>query len=341
MSQAKKVKVVYITGAGRSGTTLLDQLLGEINGFVSIGEARWLWWAYLETEWQCGCKRPLNTCPFWTTVMRRLVDSGEVDPVLRHYLRLQQRTVRFHNLLRLAVQPVSGPKRWTELDEWISVMDRFYGIVSDEAGASVVVDSSKNSPEAILLRMLPNVDPYVIHLVRDPRGVANSWRHTAPMQPHADPSLTHEVRGPLASALYWLQKNLASELACRRVGPGRTHRIRYENLVAEPADALQKIAEFIGEPFEGVSFTDRSTVEFHANHTAWGNPSRFRVGSVALRPDERWRKSLSPRDRRATVATTLPLMLRYGYSVQSGANRRSKGTSELGGTTTSSSPPRH
>ena len=36
------IKVVYITGAGRSGTTLLDILLGELDGFFSAGEMRWL-----------------------------------------------------------------------------------------------------------------------------------------------------------------------------------------------------------------------------------------------------------------------------------------------------------
>ena len=32
-----------IPGAGRSGSTLLDRLLGQVNGFYSIGELKWIW----------------------------------------------------------------------------------------------------------------------------------------------------------------------------------------------------------------------------------------------------------------------------------------------------------
>ena len=316
LGSKRPVKVVYISGAGRSGTTLLDRLLGEIDGFVSIGEVRWLWWAYLETDWQCGCKRVLNQCPFWTTVMERLVGSPDVEPSLRHNLRLQQRTVRLHNLFRLLAQPNRGSHRWSELEQWISVMDSFYRIIADTAGASVIVDSSKNAPEAALLRMLPNVDPYILHLVRDPRGVANSWSRRVPMVPHTEGSIEHEVRGPLKSSAYWLYKNLASEVAPRRLGRAHARRIRYEDLVANPRRLLQEVAELVGEPFEGVTFTDAATVEFHESHTAWGNQFRFQVGPVELRADEKWRRQLAPRARRATVAACLPLMLRYGYRLR-------------------------
>ncbi|WP_420910932.1 sulfotransferase [Thermus thermophilus] len=39
MSQ-EKVKVVFIGGYGRSGSTLLDRMLGQVEGFVSVGELR-------------------------------------------------------------------------------------------------------------------------------------------------------------------------------------------------------------------------------------------------------------------------------------------------------------
>jgi hypothetical protein len=41
--EKQTVKILYIAGATRSGSTLLSRLLGEIDGFINVGEAlRWL-----------------------------------------------------------------------------------------------------------------------------------------------------------------------------------------------------------------------------------------------------------------------------------------------------------
>jgi hypothetical protein len=42
-SPQTSLKVLSIVGAGRSGTTVLASILGEVGGFASAGELRWLW----------------------------------------------------------------------------------------------------------------------------------------------------------------------------------------------------------------------------------------------------------------------------------------------------------
>jgi hypothetical protein len=37
------IKTLSIVGAGRSGTTVLASILGEVEGIGSAGELRWLW----------------------------------------------------------------------------------------------------------------------------------------------------------------------------------------------------------------------------------------------------------------------------------------------------------
>ena len=44
------VRVLYVAGAGRSGSTVLANLLGEVPGFVSVGEVRFLWERGLTVE---------------------------------------------------------------------------------------------------------------------------------------------------------------------------------------------------------------------------------------------------------------------------------------------------
>ena len=41
-----KIKVLYIAGNGRSGSTLLGVLLGQIPGFFNVGEVRRVWDEY-------------------------------------------------------------------------------------------------------------------------------------------------------------------------------------------------------------------------------------------------------------------------------------------------------
>src|SRR5438067_145989 len=65
---ADMVKVVYIAGCGRSGSTLLDRILGEAPGFVPGGELRNVWsWGVTPTA-RCGCGVGFQECSFWRAV---------------------------------------------------------------------------------------------------------------------------------------------------------------------------------------------------------------------------------------------------------------------------------
>ena len=62
------VKVLYIGGLGRSGSTLLDRMLGQLPGFFSAGEIRDLWQRGLRENALCGCGAPFKECEVWTRV---------------------------------------------------------------------------------------------------------------------------------------------------------------------------------------------------------------------------------------------------------------------------------
>ena len=47
--------VVYIAGSGRSGSTLLERALGEIPGFVNVGELIDLYRRVADHGELCGC----------------------------------------------------------------------------------------------------------------------------------------------------------------------------------------------------------------------------------------------------------------------------------------------
>lgn len=308
-----RVKVLYIAGAGRSGTTLLDVLLGGLDGFFSAGEMRWLWWAFID-GWQCGCTKKVRDCEVWKEILETGFRDGPGGLDVERNLRLQQEVVRLHQLPRLLTQRPGSRPRWSKLQSYMDVAQRLYEGIARVTGARVIVDSSKNAPEAALLLLLANVEPYLIQLVRDPRGVANSMKRQVRMEPFAEKTFNQPVHGSAVSSLIWARKNLAADVARLRYPLARTRLVRYEDLVRDPKRTLKGIASFVGEPFTGLEFSGARTVELRGNHTAWGNPSRFRTGVVELRPDDAWLAQLPRRDKMVTTTVSLPLLLKYRYA---------------------------
>ena len=53
--EGTRTRVLVVGGWGRCGSTLLDMLLGQIDGFVSAGEVRELWLRGCVEDRPCGC----------------------------------------------------------------------------------------------------------------------------------------------------------------------------------------------------------------------------------------------------------------------------------------------
>src|SRR5262252_2040072 len=62
-----KIKVLYIAGWDRSGSTILDRTLGQLPGFFSVGELVHLWEGG-NSQVLCECGRSLKDCAIWHQV---------------------------------------------------------------------------------------------------------------------------------------------------------------------------------------------------------------------------------------------------------------------------------
>ena len=71
-----RTKVLSIVGPGRSGTTILASVLGEADGFMSVGELRWLWRRGLLERRSCGCGVPPAECPVWSGIVPAVLDGA-------------------------------------------------------------------------------------------------------------------------------------------------------------------------------------------------------------------------------------------------------------------------
>jgi hypothetical protein len=178
-------------------------------------------------------------------------------------------------------------------------------------GCRVVVDSSKTPVYGRLLDTLPEVELFVVHLVRDPRGVAYSWRRPKAHVGERESRLM-SMHGAFHSSLMWLLLNGTTRALWRRAR-GRYLLVRYEDFMARPRETIQRIAAHVGEQPRELPFVGEHAVRLESTHTVSGNPSRFTTGVVDLRADLEWAERLSRRDQLVSTLTASPLLKRYGY----------------------------
>lgn len=308
--------MLFIGGVGRSGSTLLDRVLGQTPGVCSVGELVFLWERGLGANQRCGCGEAFRSCPFWTAVGERAFggwDRVDVEAMLALKARVDR--TRYVPLLLapwLSRAYAARRRRWTD------VLARVYGAIAEVDGAEVIVDSSKHVSTAALLRFVPGFDARIVQLVRDPHGVAWSWAKKVE-RPDATEGRSLMARvGPARISLRWQAQNLLLAVVRRRGDRGRSPGIaalRYEDVVERPVEATRGLLAAAGLPpaQDLPQFTDERTVALGVDHTVAGNPLRFRTGSVRIRPDTEWRERM-PRARRVLVSVlAFPTSVGYGY----------------------------
>jgi hypothetical protein len=158
---------------------------------------------------------------------------------------------------------------------------------------------------------VPGVDQYVVHMLRDPRAVAHSWRR-AKAYSYGDETRTMGTRKLPATVRRWLANALGTEALQRQLPSDHWQRLRYEDFCGHPVESMDRLLTMMGVPGRP-PFEDASTVHLQPNHIVAGNPSRFTVGSVRIRADEEWKTVMSRHDRMLVAASTWPLLHRYGY----------------------------
>jgi len=302
-------KVLYIGGFGRSGSTLVERILGQLPGFCSSGEVVFIWQRGLIDGQLCGCGTPVPECDFWSRVGKTAFGGwDQIDP--HEMLALQKRVDR-NRYIPSMVAPRLRPAAQADLDRYTEVLSKLYRAIGEVAGARVVIDASKHASTAFLLRKVPGIDLRIVHLVRDSRGVAYSWTKEVKKPEVTGDDAFMPQYSPSSSGRQWVAYNLMFDA----LGVlDRTMLLRYEALMANPREELERILAHADEPIPSFDFLGGGWFDLGVDHTVAGNPMRFHQGRLDLRLDRAWTTKLPERDRKVVTAITWPLQLRYGYS---------------------------
>ncbi|MFY1697073.1 MULTISPECIES: sulfotransferase [unclassified Solwaraspora] len=322
------MRVLFIGGISRSGSTLLERVLGELPDTCAVGEVGNLWRRGLRDDEQCGCGCRFSACEFWQAVGEQAFGGWQkVDP---HRVTSLKRTVERVRHLPLLARPKLTTGWAAVVEEYASYYTRVYAAAAALTGARTVVDSSKSAMLALTLRWAPDLDLRVVHLVRDPRGVAHSLTKRVPRLPGSPSAATMMRYPPARTALEWNLFNGAFDLLGRLPGTdvGRgtgggprcvpVTRIRYEEFLNDPRRVVGDVASYAGidATDAALSYLTREHAELGTVHNPSGNPMRFATGRVSLRRDDAWRASLPSRHRWLVNAMCAPLLTAYGFPLR-------------------------
>lgn len=307
-------RLLYVGGWGRSGSTLLARLLGQVDGVVAVGELRDLLLRGCVEDRLCGCGQPFYRCPLWRAVGAAAFGGWEqVD--LARLLRIRA-TLDRPWMMPLLAAGRGGGRAGTDLATYVGMLRALYEALAEVTGAAVVVDSSKIASYALLLRRALPGQVRVAHLVRDSRGVVHSWQKEVELPDDPGRRTVMLRYGSAGAALRYDVYNAVTHGLPLLGLP--TLRLRYEDLVAEPTATLTAILRHAGRPVRpgDLDFIGADGVTLSADHTVDGNPMRFTDGPLRLRVDEAWRTAMPPARQRAVAVMTGPLLARYGYPLR-------------------------
>lgn len=302
-----RLRIVYIAGAGRSGSTILERILGNSPQFFSVGEVRYYWEYIAATDRLCGCGQRLAECSFWQGVARR---GAIAEDVVTRLAQAARRLDRTRNVPFLA----AGLPRTRQFPrEFLDGTRRLYEVMQSFAPGRILVDSSKTPSHLHLLLRIPTIDVRVIHLVRDPRAYvySESWRRKGDLRANGQTRAMRRL--PMGAALAaWIAENAFSGTWGRRAGGYSI--LQYEKFAADPGPSIDRVVRELGLPELGIRLASGAPLELMPTHSLSGNPSRLDRGPVVISEDREWREAM-PRVTRTLLGAALwPWLLSYGYA---------------------------
>ena len=287
-----RIKLLFIAGSGRNGSTLLARLLGQIDGYQNIGEAT----QYLFNEKMiaqqipCGCDHPLSECEFWKEIISD-IEIDEIRPLSTSLMRMRQ--------IPRMISPIKSPWFKKKMRNLLRVMTDYLRAIQYNSGYEMIVDASKNPAIAVILSRLSDVDLYVVHLVRDPRGYVSSW---------SKPKGYLNSFPVYTTTLWWLSYNLFSELL--RFSAKKYLLVRYEDFVQDPEKHLKKITQFVANKDVPIDFIEGSHARINSQHMLGSNPDKLSSGQLKIK-DQKW--NLPWFKAWFVLLATFPLLFRYRY----------------------------
>ncbi len=297
------MRVAYILGYGRSGSTVLDLILGSLPSCTSVGEISNLY------EWRaakrpCACGKELDKCDQWSGILESHEQAGGGSTKL---LRSVEGLLGLFQLLW-------GTPNSRRYREYKKSVESLFDSIARHRGVTLISDSSKSTRATVgrflALQKLTKYDVKGVFLVRDGRGVMWSEMKRAGSPEHTRRSRSRFVNATRC-ALSWTMTNILSLLVKSVAAKDSVLLMRYEDLCQTPVESIRRLAEFLDLSLDPAVL--EGEIQMKAGHTVAGNRLRF-ASELRLKPDTEWMSKLPNLYRNLFWIITFPVARRLGYA---------------------------
>jgi hypothetical protein len=258
---------LFIVGAARSGTTLLQRIVDAHPDIAVVNETYWLPRKFRE---EAGLTREGVVTP---QLIRMLVDNPKFTRIGLDQGDLEQ--------LRASTDPILYP----------AFVSRIFDLYAEARGKRIAGDKSPGYVRKmhVLHRLWPEAK--FVHLIRDGRDVCLSLLNWGKGERVAGALGTWGDDAVTTSALYWRRSVMLGREFGVTLDPRLYREIRYESLVANPKAECEALCEFFEVAF------DAAMLRFHEGRTREGPRLSSKARWLPPRPGLRdWRTQMSPGD---------------------------------------------
>ncbi len=283
-------KVIYLMGAGRSGTTALATFLGNSQYIFNAGELHQLN-EHLIAGKNCSCGKSLSECEFWlaAVIKNNYSNDGDISDIESRDCDIERHGSIFKHIFN------RYPRQ--ELENYLRRQESLFTALTKVSGKPYIVDSSKYIGRAVALRKSSHINLKIIYVVRDVRGVILSFGKNV-----------QTSRSPLSAIFYYTVINMVGELVYRMLPKQMVMKVCYEHFIEQPHAVLDEISNFLALDLTEVKERISTNSDFAVGHIIGGNRLK-NDGAIKFRQDLEWRKKFTKLKSVTYYLLTLPLML--------------------------------
>lgn len=303
----EKIKIIYLTGYGKSGATLIGRHLGQSKNAFFVGELKYFWTRGVLKNYECTCGVKVDNCDIWGKVMNEYLEyfpSIDKEAISTEFVKFE----RLKNYFKLKkVKENNGDNDLKQfLDKYLEHNEKLYEIIAKVTGKNILVDISRIPGRLLALSFSEKLEIYPVYLMRDPRGVLNSFVQ-------ADMRYYGENRhSNFRQLITWNANTFFSIKHIKNLSPEKFLFILYSGYVRNPDEELKKLDELFNAEFNSEVKEGNVFVNLAPGHVFAGNRSRLVSGHVTIAEDTKWKKQLSWFNKLLTSILSLPL---YKYIV--------------------------
>lgn len=291
-----KTNIIYLMGAGRSGTTALATFLGNNKDILTVGEMH-QFFEHIEDDKKCSCGESLHECELWSKVL---------DKLPKEYI---ENAKDYKDFCEMFEYHSAVPKYFfrnfdvNEIAKYRDINETIFNIISEEYKPKYMLDSAKYIGRYLGLKKSEKLNIKTIYLIRDVRGVINSFSKSV-----------QSPRSAFSTIFYWLVVNTVAEILYRASSKNSMIKIKYESLIDEPIYELQRLEKFLDLDLSDVKEKIKNNGNFSIPHIIGGNRMKENK-QIKFQKDISWRNKYTRLQKFFYYLLASPIMLLNRFKV--------------------------